>query len=718
MAGLVSAIVVAVAVPVASFAISAIGAKVPMQPLIVRPEALPSQVFDDHGNLIGTFSDADYTNPVPLSKVPPVLEHAVLDAEDHNYFVHGPIDVRSIARAAENDILHSGSLQGGSTITQQVVKNEVLTPQRTISRKITELIDSYRISNIMTKKQILERYLNSVYFGRGAYGVDAAVHVYFNEPLSQVTAAQAALLAGLIRNPTLYDPLANPINAKNRRQEVLSQMVQYHDLSASAAKISGAAPLPTTVNPPATKPQNPFITAVQYNLEHDPEFSALGTQRDNAIFKGGLKIYTSFDATLQSDADKAVADNLPNTHNRYTVAMVVMDPKNGYVRAIESGNPDTVNGYDVATGYGGASQNPGRPTGSTFKPIVLLDALQKGIGPNTTVDGTAPCDINGTQIFNAEGPGGNIVSLNDALVNSINCAYIHLGMSIGLQSVVDTAHALGVTNHLDAYPDLSIGVEDITPLQMASVYSTIDDDGVYHKPMFVEKVTDFQGHVLYQGPTPGVKAATKDAARETAKVMEGVITSGTATDAAIGRPAAGKTGTGENYRDAWFIGFVPQLVTAVWMGDPKSEADGMTSIPGYGDMYGNGVPALTWRDFMLMALKNQPVEDFPNPSSVPPSAGFLGQLSQAGESTSTTTTSTTDASGSSTSSTTSTSAGNGNSGGPGGGGPGNSGGGGPGGGGSSTTSTSQAPPDTTSTTLPPTTTTVPVIPTPTSPPAG
>ncbi len=659
ISGIAVALVLAVVLPVGAFAIQSAGSQIQLQPLHIHPIDQPSYVYDNcnpgkgsnHCNssdIIATLSNNDFAQPVKsISDVPPIVIKAILSAEDHTFWEHGPIDVRSIFRAAEQDIIHHQIVQGGSTITQQVVKNEILTPQRTFQRKITELIDSYRLFNKWGRSKILLEYLNTVYFGYGAYGVQAAAHVFFGTTVDQLNGAQAALLAGMIRNPSLYDPISFPKNALFRRNSVINQMVSYTNLSPQISKAQGkflkALPLPKVVYPPAQQQYSPFVTEVVQYLLSNPALGATPALRYHELFKGGLKIYTSYDPSLQAKAQAAVAAHLPNTNGKFTAALIAMNPANGYVDALVPGNPKSNLGYDVATGYGGLGRQPG----SSFKGVVMAAALEQGIGPGDTVDGTSPCTFQmpGGQkpyVANNADSGFGIVTVQLALTDSINCAFIKIGLAAGDQRLVTMGEQMGIndplginprlpgspTNPLVPLPSMAIGSEDATPLEMASVYATIDDGGIYHTPVFVTKVvspsTGGNQVLLNNTLNPGKRVLTLANAEIETQMLEQVIEYGTGTAAQLpNRPAAGKTGTTNQFTDGWFVGFTPQLVTAVWMGDPAGEVP-MYDVGGI-TVYGGTYPAEMWQTFMSSALKGQPVLQFksPPPSSIPAGGQYI-----------------------------------------------------------------------------------------------
>lgn len=594
-------------------------------PLQLRTLTYPSKFYDSQGNLLYVMQTNGFRTPVTLSQIPKHVINAVLDVEDHTFYQHGPIDLKSIVRALSADVSGGTILEGGSTITQQLVKNTILTPQRTLSRKIQEAIDAYRIEGQFTKNEILQKYLNTVYFGDGAYGIGAAAKTFFNESVGQLTTAQASLLAILIEDPTGNDPFLHSGNALVRRNIALDQMVQYGDLTQAQANQDKLEPLPKVSYRPSVNAPSAFVQEAIQRILTEPKYSVLGSnqnQRLQALENDGLQIYTTLNSNYESEAQATVKKVVPNTNGKYTAALISMDPKTGAVEALVSGNPTHgFGGYDVATGTGGT----GRQAGSSFKPIVLAALLQQGYSPNDIIDGTGPCQfvIPGVKpspyiVHNAE-PGYGLMTITKATADSVNCAYVRLGVNLGDQNIVNMAHIMGVTSYLTAAPSLAIGSEDITPLEMADVYSVLADNGIRHTPYFTSKIVGSNGNTLVQTVSKGIRVLSAQNVEVEDQVMQAVVQYGTGTAAALpGREVAGKTGTTDNFTDGWFNGFTPQLETAVWMGDPAGSVP-MLDVGGI-PVYGGTYPARIWHDYMSQALSGQPVLTFPkpNPALIPP----------------------------------------------------------------------------------------------------
>jgi penicillin-binding protein 1A len=604
----------------------------PLAPLSSDSALGGSTVYADDGTtVLAVLHASEDRKPVQLNQIAPVLITAVLDTEDHRFFVHGGFDIPSIVRALVSDSSATGGFQGGSTIAQQLVKNTYLTSERKLSRKIKEAVLADRLERKYSKDQILDAYLNSVYLGNGAYGVEAAANKYFGEHASRLTLAQAALLAGLIQNPSGYDPILNPAGARDRRSDVLARIVHYGHATAAQAAAANRTPLPTTVIEPPVAGDNItdyYVQQVETQLLSSG--SPLGStyeERYQALFEGGLKIYTNLDPIMQSEAEQTIAQDTPANRGGFQEAMVSIDPASGKVRALVGGLGVQTSKYDIVT-------QGRRQPGSGFKLFTLLAALEQGYSIYDTLDGQSPCaidfptdhDLLTKPANNDEGKGGGVMTLLNATAQSTNCAFIRLAHEVGLPNVVEMAHRLGITEDLPLFPSIVIGSIPVEPIEMADAYATIANDGVYHAPSFIDHIVDRSGTNIYTGRSSGRQVVSQQIAREATVAFEGVIQSGTGTAAEMyNRPAAGKTGTTSSFTDAWFNGFTPQLETTVWMGNRASTLSMTPYDPGFGstglpyDVYGGTYPTRTWHDFMSQALGGWPVVAFtpPNYASLP-----------------------------------------------------------------------------------------------------
>ena len=618
-------------------------------PINLDPLSQRSLLYDTNGNLIGPLPAVENRSPVNLAQIPSLVKRAILSVEDDNFYTHKGVNLRATLRALFTNV-ESGSVeQGGSTITMQLVKNAIIKPkpgERTLDRKVHEAVYAWRLENTMSKDEILERYLNTVYFGNSAYGVQAAAETYFGENIGQLDWPQAALLAAMIRDPRDYDPFVNPQLAIERRHIALQRLVETGDLTQAAADLYAFTPLPTQPSQLAQPPKDYFLEEVKQRLLDDPSFN-LGddyTSRYNAVFEGGLRIYTTLDPALQLKAVAARNDTLPayagpdeqdgpnglfvirggtrdtdtdcprlndgEGHCLGTIAMVSVEPLTGAVRTVVGGPGFENWKYDLATQ---ATRQPG----SSMKAFVLATALEQGITINDTINGGS-CSIKnpgGTpNPYTQKGEGG-VASLVKQTAGSVNCAFLRLGQIVGIDKVIDQARKMGVVAPLQNVVSFPLGVNPISPLEMAGAYAAIANDGVYNEPYFVSKITDAAGNVIYQHDADPQRVMSTQSARQEIVALQAVVTGGTGTRARLSdRPVAGKTGTTDKHGDAWFIGFTPQLTTAVWMGNPESVVP-MNDVGGI-NVFGGTFPALVWHNFMEQAMDGLPVETFTAPAPI------------------------------------------------------------------------------------------------------
>jgi membrane peptidoglycan carboxypeptidase len=583
-------------------------------------------VYDVTGNtVIGTLGLQD-RQPITFDEVPARVLNAVIATEDRTFWTNDGIDVGAAFRAFLINLSSGRIEQGGSTITQQLVKNRILTPKRDVHRKVKEMLDALRLNERFSKQKIMQEYLNTVYFGQGSWGIKSAASRFFyttdpgssilrGKNLDELTVGEAALLAGLISNPEGNNPFTYPDRARRRRADVLRGEVTQKYITQAEADAANNEPLPTIKPPAELRPDNLLVAEVQDRLISDPRYaSALGStvqERRDKVLKGGLKIYTTFDLGLQQMAEDA-ANNVkpPKADPEWVASLVAIEPATGAVRAMV-GSPDFQNSqYNIAT-------HPiGRQPGSTWKVITLAAALQNGYSPHDFVDGSQPCSVPskfpGADQFtiNAEPHEGGYMDLFEATAGSVNCAFVRLSTSEGQDKAIDMAHKLGITQKtLQKILTLSIGTIEATPLEMATVMATIASGGVHHTPYFVQKVVAPDGKILIDETSPGDRAIDTDVANCEQNVLRRVVTSGTGTNAEVpGQEIFGKTGTTDDKTDAWFIGGTPALATAVWYGyRPKA-------TPGAG--FGGDSAAPIFRAFMAGALAGKPDSPLPDPGPV------------------------------------------------------------------------------------------------------
>ena len=575
----------------------------------------PTKIYAADGTQIGTLASQDREN-VKLSEVPKVLINAVVATEDRTFFSNPGLDGSALFRAAVDNLTSGKIEQGGSTITQQLVKNRILTPKRNLNRKLKEIVLSARLDNELSKKQILEEYLNTIYFGQGSYGIKAATRRFFlvfdpgsafprGERLDELNLPQAALLAGVISNPEGNNPWAFPQNALARRKVVLQRMRQQGYISEALEKFANLAPLGVTFKPPAEyKLDNAWAAEVYERLKSDKRLGTSAQERQNQLLRGGLKIYSTLDPALQADAQRAV-DNASKRRG-FELALVGLDPTTGQVKAMANSFPFTQTQYNLATHV------PGMQPGSTYKMITLAAAFEAGFSPNDTVDGTSPCKLPKVpQPLNNAEAGGGIMKVRVATEDSVNCAFLRLATALGYDKIVAMANRMGIhipragSTQSVAVPTITLGAIEATPLEMAGVGGILANDGVRHPPIFVTKVLDSDGNVVFQqDASPPEQVIDPDIAHCETDVLRGVLTRGTAAGLTFDHVAAGKTGTTDSKVRAWFVGYTPQLGSAVAYGNPDDN-----KTPGAG--FGAGVPAHTWRTFMQSALADQPQVVFP-----------------------------------------------------------------------------------------------------------
>lgn len=573
-----------------------------------------SRIFASDGTLLTTLHAEENRESVPISTMPKSLKDAVVAIEDARFWQHKGVDAKSILRAAYANTSKGKVVEGGSTITQQYVKNELVGNDRNVRRKIHEASLAYQLEHKYSKQRILELYLNTIYFGNGAYGVQAASHTYFGTSVDKLTLSQSALLAGLIRAPSLTDPYDHPEAALARRQLVLQKMAEQRLISEADRAAAASEPvLPTTTPPGERYPAPYFVERVKRFILDDKRFGDTPGQRRKLLFEGGLRIETTLDLKAQASAEAAVAKVLSQPARDPSASLVSIEPRTGYVRALVGGRDFFGGGpqakFDLAT-------QGSRPAGSSFKPFVLAEAVEKGI-PLTKVY-SAPSHLSipltrqtwDVQNYEGESVAGGQMNLVEATVHSINTVYAQLILDVGPADAMALAAKMGIASPLQPYPSAVLGTNDVTALDMASAYSTFANRGLAVPPTFVTRVLDGRGTVVYEATHQQKRVMKQDTADAVVGVLQQVVQRGTGTGAKIGRPVAGKTGTGQEWRDAWFVGFTPDLVTSVWVGFPDRQIS-MVPPTTRIRVLGGTWPAQIWQLYMSAALADTPVTDFP-----------------------------------------------------------------------------------------------------------
>jgi len=549
---------------------------------------------------------------VPLAKIPLKVRHAVLAAEDRGFYSNRAFSVTGILRAVLNN-LRGGSLQGGSTITQQYAKTAFLTPSRTIQRKIKELVIAIKLENQMSKDQIFENYLNSIYFGRGSYGVMTASQQYFNRNVDQLTIAQAAVIASILRSPGLYDPSYSKENLarlKGRFQYVLDGMVSAGWLTKSdAAKVKFPTITPRATSGQLSGPRGHIIEAVQKELQK------LGYSQEQLLV-GGYVIKTTIDQQAQQAAVDSVNKFYPKkAPDNLHIGLVAIRPGTGEIVALYGGRDYLVRQLSDAT----QSIALG---GSTFKPFALVAGLEQGIPLTSMWNGDSPQEFDDAgkpyPVSNYGNEGWGQVDLAFATKHSINTIYVPLGIKVGPTAVVDVARRAGIPDSVAMMPTPSVvlGVASPHVIDLANAYATFAAQGIKSKPYLIAQVTGPNKGLLFQAKPETQEVFSKDVMADLTYALKGVVTGGTGAAALkLGRPAAGKTGTSESNASAWFSGYTPQLAASVALfRDSASET--LNGIGGLTSVTGGTFPARIWTSFMKGALKGQPVMAFPAPANI------------------------------------------------------------------------------------------------------
>jgi penicillin-binding protein 1A len=596
-------------------------------------------------NAIATFSAEEDRINVALDDVPEVLTAAVLATEDRDFYEHGGVDPVGISRALYNDLRGRGVRQGGSTITQQYVKNVYLTSERSIGRKVKEAVLAVKLERELEKDEILERYLNTIYFGRGAYGVGAATRAYFGKDVRDIGLPEASYLAGLIRSPGGADALANPEEAARRRGTVLTAMVQEGYIDADDQAVIEAMPIQTNVIEPSDRtglgPVQGDDIGTKYFVEAVRRQVAERYGEDT-LYGGGLRIYTTIDFDAQRAAWDAVTSTLDQEGDP-DAALVAVD-EYGHVKAMVGGRDFEENELNLAltgsTDFGLDWGGTGRGAGSSFKPFVLAEAMRQDVSLNSMFNAPGSMTFPGVpgekpdedwKVSNYGGTEQGVLDIVDATRVSSNTAYAQLMLQVGPQAVADLAGRLGVGADLPALPSLVLGSGDVSPLDMAVGYSTFANRGVHNDPVMIAKVeqVDDDGNleVIDQAVPSGDRVLTEDEADLVTYCLEGVVEDGTGTAAAIDKPVAGKTGTTQNNKDAWFVGYTPELTAAVWMGYadplpdgtvPTMDADSaVAKSRGLSGVTGGSLPAEVWAKFMRVATEGDDATAFEEPTSFP-----------------------------------------------------------------------------------------------------
>lgn len=586
--------------------------------------ALPerSVVYAADGSVLATLFLDENRESVSLDQVNPETRHAVLAIEDHKFYEHGAVDASSILRAAIANLRAGHIVQGGSTISQQLIKNTETGNAQTFARKFQEAQDAILLEKEYSKDQILELYLNTIYFGHRVYGIATAAEYYFDVRVEKLSIPQAATLAGIISAPVLWDPVAHPDTATARRDQVLQDMLrygwltpqQYHDAVFTKLKLSKKGRIANTVG---TEPY--WVSYVVNEFERNRRFGRTLDDRRRLLFQGGLKIYTTLQPKLQSEARSVMQRHLPHSGpappSDPQAAIVTVVPQTGAIEAMVGGTDYSKQKIDLAS-------QGARSTGSAFKAYTLVAAMEQGVPPGRVYSSKSPasvpkCPQNGGpwQPYNAEGAGDlGYMNLWEATAQSINVVFAQLIADVGPTNVQKAARAMGLTGYVPAVCSITLGAVSVSPLAMTTAYSTLANNGVHCGAHSIARILDSNGTTVFTAKPSCRRVVPADVSAQVTAMLEGVVTHGTGTAAAIGRPVAGKTGTGQDFQDAWFMGYVPQLTTGVWVGYSKAEIP-MRSLRvlGGGEAFGGSIAAPIWHDYMAQAVTRLPVRQFPAP---------------------------------------------------------------------------------------------------------
>ncbi|MBE9122613.1 penicillin-binding protein 1A [Tychonema sp. LEGE 07199] len=560
-----------------------------------------THIYDINGKPLASIHDEANRDVVPLDQISPNLKRAVMAIEDSNFFTHKGINPGGIARALIVNLEKGRTVEGGSTMTMQLVKNLFLSPQSKFSRKIAEAVMSIRLEQILNKDQILQLYLNQIYLGHNLYGVETASRSYFNKSANNLTLAEAAMLAGLISAPEEYSPFVNYKLSKERQETVLNRMKELKWITAAEADAARAQKIKLGKITSFGGSKVPYVTqAVVQEL----------TRRfgRDAVVKGGMRVQTTIDLKMQRIAEETVKawhDRLSYQGLFYSreegqIALAAVDPRTHFVKAM-------VGGVDYEKSQFNRAIQARRQPGSSFKPFVYYAAFASGkYTPDSIVYDSPVGYRDGDGYYYPQNYGGGFsgaVSIRRALESSLNVPAVKLGQEVGLNKVIEVCRTLGIRSPMEPVISLPLGAVDLTPLEMAGAFATFANNGWHSDTTFIVQVTDSSGNVLLDNTPKPKPVLNAWAAASVNSALQGVINNGTARAAQLGRPAAGKTGTTSSERDIWFVGYVPQLSVAVWMGNDNY------APMSYGAT-GGGIVAPVWRDFMSQALQGVPAESF------------------------------------------------------------------------------------------------------------
>lgn len=557
-----------------------------------------THIYDVKGKHLTSLHGEANREVVPLDEISPHLKRSVLAIEDSYFSSHVGVNANSIGRAAKANFAKGETVEGGSTLTMQLVKNLFLTQQRAVTRKIAEAVLALRVEQVFKKNEIFEMYLNQIYWGHNNYGAETASQSYFGKSVRELNLAESAMMAGVIQAPEDLSPFFNLPGAIRRQHIVLQRMKELQWITEAEEKQARAYKIKLGKISSFQGSEIPYVTeAIVQELT-----KKLGRE---AIFKGGLRIQSSIDTRLQRLAEDTVRRSYRSGADQ--MALVSVDPRTHYIKAMVGGVDYKKSQYNRAT-------QALRQPGSAFKPFVYYAAFASGkYAPDTTIMDSPVGYPDGYDMYypqNYDRSFGGGMTLRRALEMSRNVPAVKLGQEVGLNKVIEICRSLGIKSPIEPVISLPLGAVDVTPLEMATAYATIGNNGWHADPTLIVQATDSKGGMVIDNRPKLRLVLDPWAAAATNELMQGVVTRGTATSAQLGRPVAGKTGTTSSEKDIWFVGMVPQLATAVWAGNDDNTTLGSGATGGV-------VMAPIWRDFMSQAVRDLPVESFRPPSDFP-----------------------------------------------------------------------------------------------------
>lgn len=566
-----------------------------------------TEIYASDGTVLAKLHREENRYVVPLEKISPMLQKAVVAVEDERFYGHRGIDFQGIVRAAVTNITKKRIEEGGSTITQQLARNLFLTKKKSITRKIAEIVLALQIERRYTKSEILELYLNQIYWGHNTYGIESASLVYFNKHAADLNLAEASLLAGIIEGPEKFSPHKNMEGAKQRQASVLSKMVELGMITEVSADFARVLPLAlSTETPNKYKFIAPYFTTYIIN-------QLIDKYGEYTVYNGGLRVYTTLDLNKQRVAENVVTKFFQEegeTYNFSQAALVSLDPRTGYIRAMVGG------ASFEASEFNRAWQSKRQP-GSSFKPFIYTAAMEVGVSPGFILeDSPATYEVPADE-WNPEGKWEpknfdekyrGKVTVRQAIEKSLNIPSVRLIDKIGVGNALDVAKRMGIKSPLKRALGLTLGISEVTLLEMTSAYGVFANGGIRVEPTAIIKIEGPRGQLIYRHTISEKRVLDKNIAAVMVDLMQGVLLRGTGVRGNIDRPAGAKTGTTEEFKDAWFIGYVPQLVTGVWVGNDNNEPmEGVTEV---------AVTPRMWKAYMSNVLFDEPVIDFPKPEGL------------------------------------------------------------------------------------------------------